>query len=87
MDGLELTKKARESDPFVQVILISVDPSLETMVQMHDVGVFDYLIKPLDIKQLRTVVKEAFAHSARWRSSLDKYSKKLKSAKSAQAEI
>jgi len=85
MDGLELAKRARESNPFVQVIMISVDPSLESMVKMHDVGIFDYLIKPLNIKQLRTVIKEAFVHSERWRSSLDKYSKNLKKHKGVTA--
>lgn len=83
MDGLELAKRVREADPFIQVIMMSVDPSLESIVQMHDIGIFDYLIKPPDLKQLRLVVKEAFVHSDRWRTSLGNYSKSLKLQKKA----
>ncbi len=50
MNGLDLLKKIREENSEVQVILISEQKDIETVVSLLKLGVFDYLVKTNDIR-------------------------------------
>jgi len=57
--GLDLVKKARTLCPEAAIIVITAYGSVETAVEAMKLGAFDYLSKPLDLKHLRNVVRNA----------------------------
>ena len=56
--GLELLKKIKEVDPNIDVIVITGYASVESAVESMKLGAVDYLTKPLNIDQVRIVVKK-----------------------------
>ncbi len=54
-NGLELLETTREM-PHTEVVLITGHASLETSIQALRRGAVDYLVKPLNFKQLQTVL-------------------------------
>ncbi len=52
MNGLEVLKRAREIDREVGVIMVTAVNEEETGRQTLDLGAFDYITKPLDLKYL-----------------------------------
>lgn len=59
IDGMELLKKIDNTYPFSKVIMITAYRDEQTVIEAHHYHPFDYLIKPVDIKDLLQVVKEA----------------------------
>jgi len=57
--GLEVLAKARELQPDAEVILVTGHGTVESAVEAMRKGAFNYLLKPLDLKQLRAVVENA----------------------------
>lgn len=51
MNGLDLLKKIREENSEVQVILISEQKDIETVVSLLKLGVYDYIVKTNDIRE------------------------------------
>ena len=64
MDGIELLKKAKEFDPYLEVIVITAAGTLKTAISaLKENGAFDYLLKPLEsMSQLTNTVNNASAH-------------------------
>ncbi len=58
-NGLELFRKIRAMDRKLPVIFITGDTSSETAIQAMRAGAFDYLSKPLDIGQIRSLTLSA----------------------------
>ena len=61
--GLELFHELRRIDPRCIIIFITGHGTTETAIEAMKLGAFDYLTKPLDAKQLKQVVEQAFAIS------------------------
>lgn len=61
IDGLELLRKTKQELPDAEVILLTGHASIKTAVAAGQHGVFKYLTKPLDIKELRETVEKASA--------------------------
>jgi two-component system, NtrC family, response regulator HydG len=59
VDGLEILAKAKEVLPDAEVILVTGHGTIESAVAAMQQGAFNYLLKPLDLKQLRAVVDTA----------------------------
>jgi two-component system response regulator HydG len=57
--GLEVLAKAKELQPDAEVILVTGHGTIESAVAAMQRGAFNYLLKPLDLKQLRAVVENA----------------------------
>jgi len=57
--GLELFEKLREADAKLPIIFITSLASSETAIKSMTLGAFDYLIKPLDLAQIRKLVGQA----------------------------
>ena len=57
--GLELVKKAHALSPDAAIIVITAYGTVETAVEAMKLGAIDYLGKPLDLKHLRNVVRNA----------------------------
>ncbi|GAB6165634.1 sigma-54 dependent transcriptional regulator [Thermostilla marina] len=66
VDGLGILSHAKKEQPHAEVILITGHGSVSSAVTAIQEGAFNYLLKPLDLKQLRAVVKKA-AESAQLR--------------------
>ncbi len=59
MDGLELLRSLKESDPDACVIVITAFGTWDTAVEAMRLGAYDYLKKPFDNNHLRSVVAKA----------------------------
>ncbi len=57
--GLEVLAKCKELQPDAEVILVTGHGTIESAVEAMQRGAFNYLLKPLDLKQLRAVVENA----------------------------
>lgn len=57
--GLELLAICKEKLPDAEVILVTGHGTVQSAVEAMQQGAFNYLLKPLDLKQLRAVVDNA----------------------------
>lgn len=57
--GLEVLKRIKERDPKALVILMTAFGTTETAIEAMKFGAFDYILKPFDIPQMRTLVERA----------------------------
>ena len=62
MSGLDLLKVVKRKDPEVQVILMTGNPNVGSMVQAIRSQVDDYLVKPFDLGHLSHSVARALEH-------------------------
>jgi len=66
-DGLAVLAAAREHAPGAKVILVTAHSSVDTCRAALQQGAFDYIEKPLDLNELRTVVGRAAVDTAQRR--------------------
>ena len=66
-DGLAVLKAAMTHSPGTKVILITAHSSVETCRSALQQGAFDYIEKPLDLDELRSVISRAAADTAQRR--------------------
>jgi DNA-binding NtrC family response regulator len=59
VDGLDVLQEAKQHGDTTEVILITAYATIENCKEAIRRGAFDYLVKPLDIDQLRTLVEQA----------------------------
>ncbi len=59
ISGLTVLTEAKEYDAGTEVILITAHGSINTCKEALKLGAYDYLVKPIDIGQLRTLVTRA----------------------------
>ncbi|MCX7426659.1 MAG: sigma-54 dependent transcriptional regulator [Planctomycetia bacterium] len=66
VDGLGILARAKEALPDCEVILMTGHGTVPSAVEAMQKGAFNYLLKPLNIEQLRTIAEKA-AESSRLR--------------------
>ncbi|REK05460.1 MAG: sigma-54-dependent Fis family transcriptional regulator [Planctomycetota bacterium] len=59
VDGLAILKHAKEKLPDAEVILVTGHGTIPSAVSAMQQGAFNYLLKPLDLSQLRAVTEKA----------------------------
>ena len=59
VDGLTILDEAKKHSTWAKVILITAYATIDTCKDAMRRGAYDYLVKPIDIDQLRTVVAQA----------------------------
>lgn len=59
IDGLTILKEAKSTNDKTEVILITAYATIDTCKEAMRRGAYDYLVKPIDIDQLRTLVQQA----------------------------
>ena len=59
IDGMQVLQEAKGIDPGIQVILVTGFGTVESAVDAMSKGAFYYLLKPLNINELRAVVANA----------------------------
>ncbi|OHB55080.1 MAG: hypothetical protein A2173_07955 [Planctomycetes bacterium RBG_13_44_8b] len=58
-DGMAILEETKKHNSRTEVILITAYATIDTCKQAIRCGAFDYLVKPIDIDQLRTLVAQA----------------------------
>src|SRR5258706_5699447 len=58
MDGLQLSKIVRERMPWVKIIILSGHDEFEYAQEAINLGVTDYLLKPVTVLQLQNVLQK-----------------------------
>lgn len=66
VDGLGILRRAKSEQPDAEVILMTGHGTVPSAVEAMQQGAFNYLLKPLDLGQLRAITEKA-AESARLR--------------------
>ncbi len=64
VDGLDVLRRARQNSDATEVILITAYATIENCKEAIRQGAFDYLVKPLDVDQLRALVEQAVRKAA-----------------------
>ncbi|MCH7557678.1 MAG: sigma-54-dependent Fis family transcriptional regulator [Planctomycetes bacterium] len=59
IDGLDILEEVRKQNDKTEVILITAYATIETCKKAIKRGAYEYLVKPIDIDQLRTLVAQA----------------------------
>ena len=59
IDGLAILEEAKSQNDKTEVILITAYATIDTCKQAIKRGAYDYLVKPINIDQLRTLVQQA----------------------------
>ncbi|MCK9364304.1 MAG: sigma-54 dependent transcriptional regulator [Syntrophales bacterium] len=62
MDGIEALAEIRKISPHVPVLIMTAYASVKTAVEALKAGAFDYLMKPLDIDELKILIGKALEH-------------------------
>ncbi|MDY7033030.1 MAG: sigma-54 dependent transcriptional regulator, partial [Thermodesulfobacteriota bacterium] len=62
MSGIEALKRIKEISPGIPIIIMTAYASIHTAVDALKSGAHDYLMKPLDIEELKILVKKALHH-------------------------
>jgi two-component system response regulator (stage 0 sporulation protein F) len=65
LDGLQVLKRLRESDPDVAVIMVTANDDAAVARETLSVGAFDYVAKPFDFEHLSHTVMTAVIHGTR----------------------
>ncbi len=63
-DGMSLLRAALELDAELPVVLITAHGTVDTAVEALKTGAFDYVTKPFDQQEVRTIVRKALATRA-----------------------
>jgi two-component system nitrogen regulation response regulator GlnG len=59
LQGMEVYQRIREADARIPVIFITAASDADSAIEAMRRGAFDYLFKPIDLQQLRSVVGQA----------------------------
>lgn len=59
LDGMELLREALATHPGLPVIMITAHGTVDNAVEALKTGAFDYITKPFDQEELRTIVRKA----------------------------
>jgi two-component system response regulator HydG len=60
--GIEALKKIKKISPGIPIIIMTAYASVDTAVDALKSGAYDYLTKPLDIEELKILVRKALHH-------------------------
>lgn len=63
MSGLDAVDRIREIDPLLPIVVITAFATTDTAIEAIKRGAFEYLLKPVELQQLRDVVAQALAIS------------------------
>lgn len=63
LGGLEVLKRVRDKDQEVPVILLTAHATIQTAIEAMRMGAFDYLEKPFENDQIKSLVARALDHT------------------------
>jgi len=60
MHGSETFVEIKKKDPYVEVIILTGNTSVDSAIELMQQGIFDYLMKPINIDELLYKIEDAF---------------------------
>ncbi len=60
MDGIEALRELKKKNPLTEVILLTGHASVESGIEGMKLGAFDYLMKPVNMDELLSRVRQAY---------------------------
>jgi DNA-binding NtrC family response regulator len=58
-NGIELLQKFKETDPNVEIIMVTAVKEIKTAVKAIKLGAYEYIMKPFDVNEVLTLIKRA----------------------------
>jgi DNA-binding NtrC family response regulator len=58
-NGIELLQKFKETDPNVEIIMVTAVNETKTAVKAIKLGAYEYIVKPFDVNEVLTLIKRA----------------------------
>jgi len=62
INGIEVLRRLREMLPTIEVLMVTAHASVASAVDAMKLGAFDYVMKPVDLDELRFIVDKARSH-------------------------
>jgi len=62
--GIDLLEHVRAMSPCAKVIIMTGNPTAQSMVEAFELGAFDYIEKPFSLTQLRKKIKNILANAS-----------------------
>ena len=59
-NGLDLLANLKETDPNVEIIMVTAVNDVQAAVKAIKLGAYEYIIKPFVVDEVLTVIKRAF---------------------------
>ena len=56
VDGIDVLKNIKKINPYIEVIIVTGYPTIESAVEAIKRGAFDFICKPFDIKEIKSIV-------------------------------
>jgi len=63
-DGIQALKKIKETDPDLEVIMVTASKDIVSAVEAMKLGAYDYIAKPFEVKELLAIIEKALEKSA-----------------------
>ncbi|MGD9173065.1 MAG: sigma-54 dependent transcriptional regulator [Desulfobacterales bacterium] len=70
ISGLDVLRKVKESDPDVEVVMITAYGSIPSAIEAMKDGAFDYLLKPFDPNELGVLIEKIIQHQEQARENI-----------------
>ena len=70
MSGLDVLRHVKESDPDLDVVMITAYGSISTAIEAMKNGAYDYLLKPFDPEELGILIEKIINHQAQARENI-----------------
>ncbi len=70
IEGLELLRTTKRRNARTQVLLLTGSSSATALLEALENGANDYLLKPVDHKELISLVKDVHQRLVRWQGAL-----------------
>ena len=71
MNGLETFKRINAMDPKLPVIIMTAFGTTETAIEATKMGAFDYILKPFDIPEMLSIIRQALEAARFMHSTID----------------
>ncbi len=68
ISGVELLQRMQAASPQTPVVMMTAYGTIKSAVDAIKLGAFDYLAKPFDMEQMKSVVRKALAHRRQLRA-------------------
>ncbi len=80
MGGIDILQKVKEISPDTEVVMLTGFATVDSAVEAMRLGAFDYITKPIRLKELRLLIERALEHKRfgeerdEWRRQVARYS-------------
>jgi DNA-binding NtrC family response regulator len=70
VNGLELLRCAKRRNAWTQVLLVTGHSNLDSLVDAMELGAIDYLLKPVNVRELKEAAQSCYRRYSRWQEAL-----------------